>query len=635
MHGTISRVAGPVVVAQGLVGAQMYEVMRVGALGLVGEVIRLQGDRATIQVYEDTSGLRVGDPVEASGAPLQVELAPGLLGSIFDGIQRPLPLLRDQAGDFIARGITASAMDRAKKWEFTPTVRAGDVVAPGDILGSVAETARLTHRILVPPNVSGVIEEIRAGAFTIDEPIGAIRATNDHNAPTVITLAQKWAMRRGRPYARKLDPDTPLLTGQRVIDSFFPVTKGGTAIIPGGFGSGKTVAEQTLAKWADADIVIYVGCGERGNEMTEVLAEFPQLTDARTNEPLMRRTILIANTSNMPVAAREASIYTGITLAEYYRDMGYDVAMMADSTSRWGEALREVSGRLEEMPGEEGYPAYLATRLADFYERAGRVVTLGKDQRIGSVTVVGAVSPPGGDFSEPMTQNSLRVAGAFWGLDTGLARRRHFPAINWITSYSLYDLRKWFVANVATDWEAQTAEAMTLLQAEAKLMEIVQLVGSDALPEDQKALLQVARMLREDYLQQFAFHEIDGFCPPQKQYWMLRTILVFHRELARAIKRGASLERVIKTSASMVQSIDTGGVPGKAQAESAAGGLEKAVEPGSVTTHAGDHGTILERAMRLPVVAEISRMKEWEHAQAETRGRAVIEQVERELSALR
>ncbi|MDE3089091.1 MAG: V-type ATP synthase subunit A, partial [Chloroflexota bacterium] len=407
MQGSIIRVAGPVVVAQNLTGAQMYEVVRVGALGLIGEVIRLEGDRATIQVYEDTSGLRFGDIIEATGAPLQVELAPGLLGGIFDGVQRPLPTLRDQAGDFIARGITASAVDRNKKWKFTPAVRAGDVVEPGDVLGTVTETEHLPHRILVPPNLRGTLEEIRAGEFTIDETIGTLRGT----ATIKLTLAQKWPVRRGRPYARKLDPDTPLITGQRVIDSFFPVTKGGTAIIPGGFGSGKTVAEQTLAKWADADIVVYVGCGERGNEMTEVLAEFPQLTDARTNEPLMRRTILIANTSNMPVAAREASIYTGITLAEYYRDMGYDVALMADSTSRWGEALREVSGRLEEMPGEEGYPAYLATRLADFYERAGRVVVLGKGERIGSVSVIGAVSPPGGDFSEPMTQNSLRVAG--------------------------------------------------------------------------------------------------------------------------------------------------------------------------------------------------------------------------------
>ncbi len=634
MQGKTIRVAGPVVVAEGLTGAQMYEVMRVGAMGLIGEVIRLEGDRATIQVYEDTSGLRVGDTVEATGAPLQIELGPGLLGSIFDGVQRPLPLLRQQAGDFIARGITMPAIDRSKKWEFMPTVRAGDLVGPGDILGTVAETSRLPHRILVPPTIQGIVEEIRAGEFTVDETIGTIRATGNHDATTPIQLTQKWAMRHGRPYARKLDPDTPLLTGQRVIDSFFPVTKGGTAIIPGGFGSGKTVAEQTLAKWADADIVIYVGCGERGNEMTEVLAEFPRLTDARTNEPLMRRTILIANTSNMPVAAREASIYTGITLAEYYRDMGYDVAMMADSTSRWGEALREVSGRLEEMPGEEGYPAYLATRLAEFYERAGRVVALGKDERVGSVTVVGAVSPPGGDFSEPMTQNSLRVAGAFWGLDTGLARRRHFPAINWITSYSLYDLRKWFVENVATDWEAQTGEAMALLQEEAKLMEIVQLVGADALPEDQKALLQVARMLREDYLQQFAFHEIDGFCPPKKQYWMLRAILTFHDELIRALKRSVSLERVIKASASISQPIDTGGVPSKMQ-ESPAGGLEKAVEPGSVPQHPGDHGTALERAMRLPVVAEISRMKEWEHDKAEARGRALIEETERELSALR
>jgi V/A-type H+-transporting ATPase subunit A len=633
MQGSIVRVAGPVVVAENLIGAQMYEVARVGALGLIGEVIRLEGDRATIQVYEDTAGLRVGDPVETTGAPLQVELGPGLLGSIFDGIQRPLPFVRDQVGDFVARGVSAPALDRSQRWEFTPLVRAGDAVFPGDILGTVEETAHLTHRILVPPNVQGIVEEIRAGAFTIDEPIGTLQAHN--HTPLSLRLAQKWPVRQARPYVRKLDPDTPLLTGQRIIDSFFPIAKGGTAIIPGGFGSGKTVAEQTLAKWADADIVIYVGCGERGNEMTEVLAEFPRLTDARTNEPLMRRTILIANTSNMPVAAREASIYTGITLAEYYRDMGYAVALMADSTSRWGEALREVSGRLEEMPGEEGYPAYLATRLADFYERAGRVIALGKDQRIGSITVIGAVSPPGGDFSEPMTQNSLRVAGAFWGLDTGLARRRHFPAINWTTSYSLYDLRKWFVENVASDWEAQTGEALALLQKEAELLEIVQLVGSDALPEDQKALLQTARMLREDYLQQFAFHEIDGFCPPPKQYWMLRVILTFHRELARVIKRGAALERVVQSSTPMVQSLNVGGVPSKAQEEGAAGGLEQAVEPGSVPIHPGNQGTLLERAMRLPVVAEISRMKEWRHAEAERRGRELIERIEKELGTLR
>ncbi|MBI5030600.1 MAG: V-type ATP synthase subunit A [Chloroflexi bacterium] len=628
--GTLTRVAGPVVVAENLVGAQMYEVIRVGALGLIGEVIRLEGSCATIQVYEDTSGLRVGDPVQATGAPLQVELGPGLLGSIFDGIQRPLPLVREQAGDFIARGITATAIDRIKKWDFTPLVRAGDQVKPGDILGTVAETAQLTHRILVPPTMEGIVEEIRAGAFTIDETIGTIRAHNDHSAPTAIRLAQKWPVRHGRPYARKLDPDTPLLTGQRVIDSFFPIAKGGTAIIPGGFGSGKTVAEQTLAKWADADIVIYVGCGERGNEMTDVLEEFPKLVDARTNEPLMRRTILIANTSNMPVAAREASIYTGITLAEYYRDMGYAVALMADSTSRWGEALREVSGRLEEMPGEEGYPAYLATRLADFYERAGRVVALGKDNRIGSITVIGAVSPPGGDFSEPMTQNSLRVAGAFWGLDTGLARRRHFPAINWITSYSLYDLRKWFIDNVASDWEAQTGEALALLQKEAELLEIVQLVGSDALPESEKALLKIGQMLREDYLQQFAFHDIDGFCPPMKQYWMLRVILTFHRGLARAIKRGTTLERIVKTSTPVSPSINAVLQTRKGKSSKA----EQADDPSqdSVST---SQGTLLERAMALPVVGEIARMKEWPHPDAEMHGRELMEQVERELSTLR
>jgi V/A-type H+-transporting ATPase subunit A len=631
MQGRIIRVAGPVVVAEGLVGVEMYEVMHVGALGLIGEVIRLESDHVTIQVYEDTSGLRVGDPVQATGAPLQVELGPGLLGSIFDGVQRPLPLLRQQAGDFIARGITVAAIDRTKQWEFTPSVRTGEVVTPGDVLGTVAETSRLAHRILVPPTVQGNVEEIRAGAFTLDDTIGTIRATNDHNALIEIWLVQKWPVRLGRPYARKLDPDTPLLTGQRIIDSFFPVTKGGTAIIPGGFGSGKTVAEQTLAKWADADIVVYVGCGERGNEMTDVLQEFPKLIDMRTNEPLMNRTILIANTSNMPVAAREASIYTGITLAEYYRDMGYDVALMADSTSRWGEALREVSGRLEEMPGEEGYPAYLATRLANFYERAGRVIALGKEERIGSVTVIGAVSPPGGDFSEPMTQNSLRVAGAFWGLDTGLARQRHFPAINWITSYSLFDLRKWFIENVATDWEAQTGEAMALLQAESKLLEIVQLVGSDALPEDQKELLQVARMLREDYLQQFAFHEIDGFCPPKKQYWMLRAILTFHHELERILKHGTSVERITKTETSLVQSLRPIRMPENGQAVP----LLEQREPGSSSSPVTDHGTILERAMCLPVVSEISRMKEWQYEKAEAQGKSLISQIEKELGTLR
>jgi len=633
MQGSIIRVAGPVVVAEHLTGAQMYEVVRVGALGLIGEVIRLEGDHATIQVYEDTSGLRVGDTVEATGAPLQVELGPGLLGGIFDGVQRPLPILRDQAGDFIARGISASPVDRSKKWEFAPSVRVGDRVGPGDELGTVPETASLEHRVMVPPTVQGVVEKICTGEFTVDDVIGVIRATGDHNAPIEIRLVQKWPVRRGRPYIRKLDPDTPLITGQRVIDSFCPVTKGGTAMIPGGFGSGKTVMEQTLAKRADADIIVYVGCGERGNEMTDVLEEFPHLEDPRTGEPLMRRTILIANTSNMPVAAREASIYTGITLAEYYRDMGYDVALMADSTSRWGEALREISGRLEEMPGEEGYPAYLATRLADFYERAGRVMTLGKDERIGSVTVVGAVSPPGGDFSEPMTQNTLRVAGAFWGLDIGLARRRHFPAINWITSYSLYDLRKWFIDNVATDWEVQTVEAMALLQEEAKLMEIVQLVGSDALPEDQKALLQVARMLREDYLQQFALDPLDGYCPPQKQYWMLRVLLTFHHQLSHAIKCGPS--RALKVSTSLVESVDTSSVPGKAQEESMAGGLERAVEVVPALLPPAGQGAFLERAMNLPVVADISRMKEWKYDEAEARGRALIEKVERELGALR
>src|SRR5574341_1288718 len=545
MQGSIIRVAGPVVVAENLAGSQMYEVMRVGALGLIGEVIRLEGDRATIQVYEDTSGLRVGDPIEARGAPLQVELGPGLLGSIFDGVQLPLPLLRYQAVYFISRGIRADAVDRRKNWEFTPSVRAGDEVEHGDVLGTVPETQHLLHRILVPPNVRGTITQIRAGAFTIDEVICTIRITEDGSPiERPYTLTQAWPVRHGRPYPLKLDPDTPLLTGQRVIDSFFPLTKGGTAIIPGGFGSGKTVAEQTLAKWADADIVVYIGCGERGNEMTEVLSEFPRVIDARTNEPLMHRTVLIANTSNMPVAAREASIYTGITIAEYYRDMGYAVALMADSTSRWGEALREVSGRLEEMPGEEGYPAYLATRLADFYERAGRVIALGRDERVGSVTVVGAVSPPGGDFSEPMTQNSLRVVGTFWALDYDLSRRRHFPAINWTRSFSLYDLHDWYRGRVAFDWEELTGEALALLQREVELLEIVQLVGPDALAETERAMLASARMLREDLLQQSAYYCVDRYCPISKAYWMLKAIMDFHHRTQSALQSGVPLHKV-------------------------------------------------------------------------------------------
>jgi V/A-type H+-transporting ATPase subunit A len=522
----------------------MYDVVRVGHAGLVGEVIRLDEADATIQVYEDTSGLRVGEPVDAAGGPLQVELGPGLLGMVFDGIQRPLEALMHAHGPFIRRGAEVAALDRARRWHFVPHAAAGDAVVPGDVLGVVQETAQLVHKVLVPPGIRGIVESIHAGECTVEDNIAAIR-DGPTGAIRQVGLLQRWPARERRPIVRKLDPQEPLITGQRVIDTFFPIARGGTAIIPGGFGTGKTVVEQTLAKWADADVIVYVGCGERGNEMTEVLEEFPRLLDPRTGAPLMQRTVLIANTSNMPVAAREASIYTGITIAEYYRDMGYDVALLADSTSRWGEALREVSGRLEEMPGEEGYPAYLASRLADFYERAGRAQVLGREERTGSVTVIGAVSPPGADFSEPMTQHSLRVAGVFWALDYDLSRRRHFPAINWIQSYSLFDLRTWFGEHIVPDWTEQAQQALAILQREATLQEIVQLVGSESLPEAEKALLHVARIIREDFLQQYAYHPIDAFCPAEKQYWMLRAILIFNQLLADALQRGVMLDRAI------------------------------------------------------------------------------------------
>ena len=535
-EGRLCRIAGLVVVADGLRGARVGDVARVGEAGLIAEIIRLEGDQATLQVYEDTVGLRVGEAAVSSGEPLMAELGPGLLGSIFDGLQRPLPEIQKQTGPFIHKGATAPALSRARRWPFTPAVREGDRVGPGDILGTVPETPRLTHKILVPPGVRGHVAEIRRGEFTVEDAAALVEIGG--SKPVVeIGLKQRWPVRQGRPYQRKLSPNMPLITGQRVIDTFFPVAKGGTAVIPGGFGTGKTVMEQTLAKRAEAEIVVYVGCGERGNEMTEVLAEFPCLVDPRAGVTLMERTVLVANTSNMPVAAREASIYTSLTIAEYYRDMGCDVALMADSTSRWGEALREVSGRLEEMPAEEGYPAYLGSRLAGFYERAGRVVCLGQDSREGSVTIIGAVSPPGGDFSEPMTQSSLRAAGTFWGLDVNLARRRHFPSIHWMTSYSLYELSRWFEERVAPDWQEQARLAMSLLQREEELMEIVQLVGSEAMPDAEKAILHVGRLLREDYLQQSAFDAVDEFCPPLKQYWMLRAILAFYRELAEALGR--------------------------------------------------------------------------------------------------
>ena len=555
--GTIVCVAGPVVIAEGLGGVSMYDVVYVGHMHLVGEVIRLSGDLTTIQVYEDTRGLRVGEPVTSSGGPFMVELGPGLLGSILDGVQRPLTALCEQQGEFIARGGTAVALDRRRVWDFEPRVEAGNLVSGGDILGIVRETAHLEHRVLVPPDVRGVVEEIRSGQYTVEQAVAVVsaeepglrsskaRAHHRRSSPVELAMMQRWPARRPRPHHGKLDPTEPLITGQRVVDTFFPICKGGASIIPGGFGTGKTVLQHTLAKWVDADIIIYVGCGERGNEMTDVLEEFPRLEDPHTGGALMDRTVLIANTSNMPVAAREASIYTGVTIAEYYRDMGYDVALMADSTSRWGEALREVSGRLEEMPGEEGYPAYLLSRLADFYERGGRVACSGSDHQVGSVTLVGAVSPPGGDFSEPMTQNSLRVTGVFWALDTDLARRRHFPAINWTISYSLYKLDAWFNRQVAEDWAAQSQRARALLQRERELQEIVQLVGADALAETEKGDLAVGRMLREDLLQQSAFSD-DAFCPLEKTYWMLKVILALYDRMTDALQRQVPLEQILR-----------------------------------------------------------------------------------------
>jgi len=544
IRGTVFKITGPVVVARGMRGAKMYDIVRVGQEGLMGEIIRLEADLVTIQVYEDTSGLKVGDIAESTGGPLMIELGPGLLSSIYDGVQRPLPVIAGQTGDFIERGTVASALDKERTWDFTPVAEIGQILKPGDIVGTVPEGQTIVHKIMVPPNVSGIVESVMpSGAYTVDQAVVMLEGDME------IRMNQSWPVRQGRPYASKLDPTHPFTTGMRILDTFFPIALGGNAIIPGGFGTGKTVTQQSLAKWADVDIIVYVGCGERGNEMTEVLTEFPELEDSRTGAPLMDRTVLVANTSNMPVAAREASIYVGATLAEYYRDMGYNVAMMADSTSRWGEALREVSGRLEEMPGEEGYPAYLATRLASYYERSGRVCALGSDGRVGSVTMVGAVSPAGGDMSEPMTQNSLRVTGAFWALDTSLAHRRHFPAISWTKSYTLYgsQIRSWYEGNVAPDWQEKRDRAMFILQKETELQEIVQLVGPDALPESEKVILEVARMLREDFLQQFAFDEIDAYCPPKKAYGMLRVILSFYDATAAALNRGVSLRQVLDT----------------------------------------------------------------------------------------
>ncbi|MFI5413006.1 MAG: V-type ATP synthase subunit A [Candidatus Lutacidiplasmatales archaeon] len=536
--GTVARVSGPVVIAEGLTGAKMFDVVRVGDLGLVGEIIRLVGDTATVQVYEDTTGVRPGDKVDNTGQALSVELGPGLLKSIYDGVQRPLDVLQKNLGDFITRGFVAAPLDESKKWEFTPTAKVGSEVTPGAILGTVQETPLILHKIMVPPGVSGTLEDLKPGSFTIRETIGTVRTAAGKQP---LGLSQKWVVRIPRPVQQKLAPGIPLVTGQRAIDTFFPVAKGGTACIPGPFGSGKTVCQQQLAKWADSDVVVYVGCGERGNEMTEVLATFPNLQDPKSKRPLMERTILIANTSNMPVAAREASVYTGITIAEYYRDMGYDVALMADSTSRWAEAMREISGRLEEMPGEEGYPAYLGRRVAEFYERAGRVITVSPEGRPGSVTVVGAVSPPGGDFSEPVSQNTLRVTRVFWALDASLASRRHFPSINWLQSYSLYvgDLAPWYKDHLAGDFVQLRQKALETLQKESELQEIVQLVGVDALPEREKGILDVARMLREDYLQQSAYDDVDTYTSIGKQYRMLRAILTFGDREQDAIGKGA------------------------------------------------------------------------------------------------
>jgi V/A-type H+-transporting ATPase subunit A len=543
--GKIVRVSGPAVVASNTTGSQMYELVRVGEEKLVGEIIKIEGDRVVIQVYEETAGLKPGEPVERTGRPLSVELGPGIVGQTYDGIQRPLPKTQEIIGPFFKRGFTVPPLDRDKKWDFTPSVKVGDKVVGGDILGTVPETPLVIHRVLVPPDVHGVVKDIvKEGKYTIMEDIATIET---ETGDVKLRMVQTWPVRRGRPYKVKLPPDTPLLTGQRIFDTFFPMVKGGQGAIPGGFGTGKTVMLHQLAQWADANVIIYVGCGERGNEMAEVLERFPKLKDPKSGYPLMDRTILVANTSNMPIAAREASIYTGITMGEYFRDMGYDVALMADSTSRWAEALREISGRLEEMPGEEGYPAYLASRLSEFYESAGRLVTLGSTARVGSVSVVGAVSPPGADFSEPVTQNTLRIIKVFWGLDKALAEKRHFPAINWLTSYSLYSetLEEWYKRNVSPEFLELRGKALWLLQREEELQEIVRLVGPDALSESQRVILEAARMIREDFLMQSAYHPVDTYCSIEKCYNMLKVIIKFYDEMRKAVERGVSIKSIL------------------------------------------------------------------------------------------
>ena len=541
-NGVIYRISGPVVTATGI-RSRMYEVVRVGHEGLMGEVIELHGDKSVIQVYEDTSGIRPGEPVVRTGQTLSVQLGPGLLTQIYDGIQRPLPVLEKTIGTFIERGVDADGLDLEKVWDFEATVNVGDELESGNVIGTVQETETIVHKVMLPPGISGKVASIESGSFNVTQTV----CTLDDG--TEIQMMQKWPVRSPRPYKQKYAPDTPLVTGMRILDFLFPLAKGGAAGIPGPFGSGKTVTQQSLAKYSDAQIVVYIGCGERGNEMTEVLDEFPHLIDPNTGKPLMNRTVMIANTSNMPVAAREASVYTGITIAEYFRDMGYDVALMADSTSRWAEAMREISSRLEEMPGEEGYPAYLSSRLAEFYERAVRVETLeGED---GSVTVIGAVSPPGGDISEPVSQGTLRIVKVFWGLDAGLARQRHFPAINWLSSYSLYpqSLDQWFRDNIATDFPEIRTEISSLLQVEAELQEIVQLVGSDALPVDQQLTLEVARMIREFFLQQNGFHDVDAYSGLEQQYKMAKAILTFQDSAKKALAAGGQLEDVVNVPA--------------------------------------------------------------------------------------
>ncbi len=522
----------------------MYDVVRVSDERLIGEVIEMHGDKASIQVYEETGGIGPGEPVYLTGAPLSVELGPGLIESIYDGIQRPLDVIEAQVGNYITRGVEANALDREKKWDFAPKAKVGDQVGPGDILGTVQETTLVEHRIMVPVGIEGEVAEIFSGAATITDVVAKIKTKN---GIVDVTMMQKWPVRQGRPYKVKLPPEEIMTTGQRVIDMFFPVAKGGTACIPGPFGSGKTVVQHQLAKWADAEIVVYIGCGERGNEMTDVLMEFPQLEDPKTGEPLMKRTVLIANTSNMPVAAREASIYTGITIAEYFRDMGYSVALMADSTSRWAEALREMSGRLEEMPGEEGYPAYLGSRLAEFYERAGRVVCLGADQRVGALTAVGAVSPPGGDLSEPVTQATLRIVKVFWSLDASLAYARHFPAINWLLSYSLYldNIDNYLRKTLGDEWIDMRIDSMRLLQEESELQEIVRLVGVDALSPRERLILETAKSIREDFLLQNAFHEVDTYCSLEKQKRMMKLIMLLYQECQRALEKEADLDELL------------------------------------------------------------------------------------------